>query len=353
MENKINVAELLKDCPQGMELDCPMYNKVTLLSVDDREDIVFPIRILREDGNSISLTKYGQFTDADFAKCVIFPKGKTTWEGFHRPFKDGDILVGKAKQPFIFQSFNRTNGCFSYCGIDSCECFCLHSDDWTFATSLRFATEEEKEKLFQTIKDNGYKWNADTKTLEKLIEPKFKVGDRIKTSFNVCQYDITELTDTHYILVEVEHKFKYTEPINEDKNWELVLNKLIEPKFKVGDRIRNKTTNRNCIITHKDNLSYYVDSCHFAIWIEEQDKWELVPNKFDISTLKPFDKVLCRQDEYSPWMHSFFGIYSAEATKNPFICSNGFAYKYCIPYEENKHLLGKTDNCIDFYKTWE
>ena len=33
--------------------------------------------------------------------------------------------------------------------------------------------EKEKQKLFQTIKDNGYKWNAKTKTLEKLIKPKF------------------------------------------------------------------------------------------------------------------------------------------------------------------------------------
>lgn len=32
----------------------------------------------------------------------------------------------------------------------------------------RFATEEEKQKLFDAIKVNGYKWNAETKTLEKI-----------------------------------------------------------------------------------------------------------------------------------------------------------------------------------------
>ena len=25
----VNIADLLKDCPQGMELDCPMYGGVT------------------------------------------------------------------------------------------------------------------------------------------------------------------------------------------------------------------------------------------------------------------------------------------------------------------------------------
>lgn len=36
MENKINLVELLKDCPQGMELDCTIYDGVTLKSVECR-----------------------------------------------------------------------------------------------------------------------------------------------------------------------------------------------------------------------------------------------------------------------------------------------------------------------------
>ena len=27
-------------------------------------------------------------------------------------------------------------------------------------------------------------------------------------------------------------------------------------------------------------------------------------------------------------------------------------YKQCIPYEGNEHLLGTTDDCDDYYKTW-
>jgi hypothetical protein len=27
MKNRINVAELLMECPEGMELDCPLYRK--------------------------------------------------------------------------------------------------------------------------------------------------------------------------------------------------------------------------------------------------------------------------------------------------------------------------------------
>lgn len=50
MENKINIVELLKDCPTGMELDCTMYNKVTLLKVDTDDTLIFPITIVRKDG---------------------------------------------------------------------------------------------------------------------------------------------------------------------------------------------------------------------------------------------------------------------------------------------------------------
>lgn len=160
---KINIAELLKDCPKGMELDCTMFDDVKFISVENDDK---PICIRTGDIYRY-LTKFGTWTFDDNAKCVIFPKGKTTWEGFQRPFKDGDILVGKSGYPFIFKSLNNSNGCCSYCGLDFLKNFKLDSNDWTFADSLRFATEEERAKLFQAIKDNGYEWNAETKTLAK------------------------------------------------------------------------------------------------------------------------------------------------------------------------------------------
>lgn len=63
---KLNIAEILKDCPKGMELDCTMYDKVTLIEVDNSKQ-VFPITVSREDGYTIVLTKYGQYTNTTFA----------------------------------------------------------------------------------------------------------------------------------------------------------------------------------------------------------------------------------------------------------------------------------------------
>ena len=92
MENMINIAEILKDCPKGMELDCTMHEDVvTFYGISN--SYIYPILVSTKRGDTIRLTKYGQFFNPDGFKCVIFPKGKTTWEGFQRPFKDGDVVV--------------------------------------------------------------------------------------------------------------------------------------------------------------------------------------------------------------------------------------------------------------------
>ena len=89
----INIAKLLEDCPKGMEFDCILFNSpIALEGVADES--TYPIRAVSKDGFHLAFTKYGMLYDCDDAKCVIFPKGKTTWEGFQRPFKR-DIKSGK------------------------------------------------------------------------------------------------------------------------------------------------------------------------------------------------------------------------------------------------------------------
>ena len=47
-----------------------------------------------------------------------------------------------------------------------------------------------------------------------------------------------------------------------------------------------------------------------CIPFSKQDCWELAPNKFDITTLKPFDKVLVRTNKFDPiWTIDFYDGY--------------------------------------------
>lgn len=74
--------------------------------------------------------------------------------------------------------------------------------------------------------------------------------------------------------------------------------------------------------------------------------------KFDPKTLQPFDKVLVK-DDYEIWQVEFFSHISQREPEGWCQCS-GDRYYFCIPYnEETKHLVGKKEDCPDYYKWWE
>ena len=294
---KINVAELLSNCPKGMELDCIMFEGSVVFE-DISEDDEYPIGISTKSGEYTNLTKYGQYLNLEEAKCVIFPKGKTTWEGFQRPFKDGDVIYNKGINALaIF--YKQTDDCtVSHCFLNTlgklmiCHYHSKDLSDW------KFATEEEKEKLFKAIKDNGYKWNSETKTLDKLIQPKFKVGDRI-------------------ILKDNPHNM---------------------PSI----RIKAITT-----------CQYILENEGF-LYIDSTDEKYVLEDRFNITTLKPFDRVLVRTKNFhDEWIAGFFSHKDSYVDFAPFWTTADKNYQQCIPYEGNEHLLGTTDDCDEYFKTWK
>lgn len=192
MNENLNLVEILKDCPKGMELDCTMYDNATFGGII--ENRLYPIKVNVGDGPIVSLTKYGQYTDDEYAKCIIFPKGETTWEGFVLPhkFKDGDIVATNTGGWIGITMGGHAHSYMpTYCVLShnrEVKLYFGRKEQWGFN---RLATEEEKQKLFKAIKDKGYKWNAETKTLEKLVKPKFdpktlQPFDRVLVK--VCSY---------------------------------------------------------------------------------------------------------------------------------------------------------------------
>lgn len=293
---KINIAELLKDCPQGMELDCTMFKNLEFDHID-KDNGAYNIICRVKSGygyyNTHTFTEYGCYSTEKYSKCVIFPKGKTTWEGFVPPckFKDGDVLFhsdSASNGIFIFKEILQRGSIqkvICYCDYDSEDGFCLgenHTCCWTDSKILRLATKEQRDILFQKMKEAGYKWNPETKILEKLIEPKFKVGDRIKRKDADVVHTIKEVGTACYVF---------------------------------------------------DDLR--------TIHIHVQDNYELVPNKFDINTLVPFEsRVLVRNAEGDLWKPAIYGF---SHSKGCYVVG-GVYWGQCIPYEANKELLGTTNN---------
>lgn len=79
-------------------------------------------------------------------------------------------------------------------------------------------------------------------------------------------------------------------------------------------------------------------------------KFEEAKPKFDITTLKPFDKVLVRDNNEQFWTCDWFSFHDTKQVY-PFACV-GHYVSQCIPYEENQHLLGTTNDCEEYYKNW-
>jgi hypothetical protein len=76
---------------------------------------------------------------------------------------------------------------------------------------------------------------------------------------------------------------------------------------------------------------------------------EKIVKKFDFSTLKPFDKVLVRNRDNHLWIADLF---SYTSKSEQFVCIV-HTTNQCIPYKNNEHLLGTSNDCDDFYKIWE
>lgn len=294
---KINIAEILKNSPKGAMLYSTVHGYVEL--IDIRRDV---IRCKPDYLNTIiSFNSDGRWVE-NRGECILFPsKENRNWYEFHRPFKDGDIIFeDRFHSICIFKKEGSIKGTIDYyCGI-SFGGFYVKDEkniDEHFGdiSDYRLATEEEKETLFKAIKDNGYKWNPETNILEKL--PKFKVGDRIKEKKAYISGIITDIIDDIYK------------------------------------------------VDYKSGGVHYVN-------IKIQDEWELVPDKFDINSFKPFEEVLVRYGNISEWSTGIFS-HTVKSNDKLYFMVNTQHWEQCIPYKGNEHLRGTTNDCSDYFKTWE
>ena len=179
MNENLNLVEILKDCPKGTKLYSTAFGDVYFYGISDNKE--YPICIAVA-GNSDyrTLTYDGKLWRDYGGECILFPsREQRDWSKFNPKkdwfvlpceFNDGDIVAtNSGLQVFILQRPKSDLQGNCHIGYD------FETKEFFFSRERfdRLATEEEKQKLFYAIKERGYKWNAETKTLEKLVEPKF------------------------------------------------------------------------------------------------------------------------------------------------------------------------------------
>ena len=74
--------------------------------------------------------------------------------------------------------------------------------------------------------------------------------------------------------------------------------------------------------------------------------------RFDPNTLKPFDRVIVRNNN-GEWRCAIFSHIKDYDSDYRYDCCY-MIYRYCIPYnEDTKHLLGTTEEAPEYYRYWE
>lgn len=80
--------------------------------------------------------------------------------------KDGDIVTTMGGEHiFLCKDYIGECNIYAYCGYNFALCSWFKEGEWGVE---RYATEEEKQKFFDKLKEEGYEWDAENKKLINL-----------------------------------------------------------------------------------------------------------------------------------------------------------------------------------------
>ena len=167
--NKLNNAINHNDRPKFKVGDWIVYDKYNNKDID---------RIVKLDNELV------RFESGEWLYNYQLNKDCKLWT--IKDAEGGDVLSCENGWTCIFKALdNHTNTFSSYCFMDKKGWFCEcggqgHTLDDRICGEIHPATKEQRDLLFQKMKEAGYEWDVEQKELKK-IETKFKVGDWVVT----------------------------------------------------------------------------------------------------------------------------------------------------------------------------
>ena len=124
----------------------------------------------------------------DGCKAIIEDDLITIIEEKQEEFKEGDILHSiNTNRMLIFKKYRENSKLLFSDYFNNARG--SNSDDW-FTNKFRLATEDEKQALFDKMKAQGLRWNAEEKKVEKI---------RWRADVGVKYYFVDSLLDVLYI----------------------------------------------------------------------------------------------------------------------------------------------------------
>lgn len=312
METKINIAEILKDKPQGTKLYSRICGAVELKKIIDvRKKKSIVVKELNSN-NQHRFWHNGNFFRA--GQCVLQPsENMADWSKFL--WKKGDVLQNNDyNTQVIFDRFTSDTyemiRCKYWLKVDNgIERFIIETN---VLTKDYFKVSEELSQCYINKIENrcGGKLNLETLEIEKKLE--FKDGDIVVygKSVAICR-KIYKHTLSFYV----------------------TLNEMVGLLF--ADEVESSEEYRFATEEEKKQLFSALEK-EGKRW--DSDKKAIVDLKPKVE-LKPFDKVLVRDFGSQAWQVSLFSYKDSDS----YYCCNGCGWNQCIPYnEKTAHLLGTT-----------
>ena len=323
MEQKLNIAKILKNKPRGTKLYSMIHGKCSFEAVTDE---IFKINFctskfgLTQSGEC-TLIKFGNMYDG--GECIIFPsKEMRDWSKFS--WKKGDVLISSdGSIEVIFDKWYDDTYTSFYCK------HYLNSEDKNkiiyyeefLCTTARYSLEDKNtvHTYIKTIEEKlGGKLNRETLEIEKQIE--FKDGDIVCISgMGYLAYSIVKNIDNS------SKKLEY-----------YVLNDISTLKFE--DWLSFEDKHIQPITETQQIILFDALAKKGKAW--DSEKKQIVDIKKE-HQFKPFEKVLVRDSYDDMWRASFFSHIKEDDGRYVTTC---LTWRFCIPYEGNEHLLGTINN---------
>lgn len=324
MNENLDLVKVLKDCPNGTKLYSKCLGTVKFNKVIQNRYI----EIVDNSGRFILYRCNGKLKQSSQdAEIDLFPsKDQYDWSKWQKPFADGDILATDEKKTY-------------------------HNTRFGFEKLLDF--EKELPKINKILNMSGYEWDAEKNELKTLQS--FKVEDKINpwTIRDAKNGDVISYDDGWTCIFKCIHGIWYSSYCFITNDGEFYTG-YEDHEVDYGNA--HLATKEQCDLLFQKmkeaGYKWNAETKTLEKLIVPKFKVGYDPSKFDITTLKPFDKVLVRDDNTSMWTNAFYGFYDTVTTKKyPFV-ANACNWTQCIPYEGNEHLLGTDDDCDEYYKNW-
>ena len=330
MEEKFNIADILKDKSQGTKLYDWLHNidvELDTISTTDTETVVW---CTNETNNNTTCHRgYSEFgTERGYPDGlqILFPSKKMRdWAKFS--WKKGDVLVNEdGSVHIIFEEFeNDAYTMFSgkyYYSKDGkkADSYFRECDD-VVTEEFTVETEEAAQTYINTIEERlGGKLNHETLEIEN-AHPEFKDGDI------VCISGIGYLA--YCIVKSIDNSSKKLEYY--------VLNDMSTLKFEDWLSFEDKQIQP---ITETQQIIL------FDALAKKNKDWDaekkMIVNLKPKVELKPFDKVLVRDGKDEIWEPAFFFRNLSQFNGYNYQTVGGEWRVYCVPYIGNESLLGTT-----------